>query len=155
MQTYAHIDQGRVAEIIGPLSYAEDVTDENGEVIHKAGDDISIENRYTPEFVAALVEVTGLDPMPTAGMVYDGTNFSEYVPPAPSAADILAANTATRDALLVQATQAINPLQDAVDLDEATPAETALLKLWKQYRVTVNRVDLTQANPVWPTPPAQ
>ncbi|WP_082378044.1 tail fiber assembly protein [Caballeronia cordobensis] len=128
--------------------------DENGEVIHRAGDYIPIENRYTPEFVAVLVDITGRDPMPTVGMVYDGTNFSEYVPPSPSPADILAANTATRDALLQQATQAINPLQDAVDLDEATPAETALLKLWKQYRVAVNRVDLTQASPAWPIAPS-
>lgn len=154
MRTYAHIDQGRVAEIIGPLSYAEDVIDENGEVIHKAGDDIPIGDRYTPEFVATLVDITDLDPMPTAGMIYDGTNFSEYVPPAPSAADILAANTATRDALLAQATQAINPLQDAVDLEEATASETALLKLWKQYRVAVNRVDLAQQYPAWPNTPS-
>jgi hypothetical protein len=48
---------------------------------------------------------------------------------------------------------AIAPLQDAVDLDEATQAETDQLKKWKQYRVAVNRIDLTQASPVWPLQP--
>ncbi len=67
---------------------------------------------------------------------------------------ILANNTATRDLLLSQAALAIAPLQDAVDLGEATDAETALLKLWKQYRVAVNRLDMTQANPAWPSVPA-
>lgn len=63
-------------------------------------------------------------------------------------------NTGGRDTLLMQAALAIAPLQDAVDLDVATDAETALLKLWKQYRVAVNRVDLTQASPTWPIAPA-
>lgn len=63
-------------------------------------------------------------------------------------------NAAARDILLSNAALAIAPLQDAVDLDEATDAETALLKQWKQYRVALNRVDLTQAAPAWPTPPS-
>ncbi|MDR5797263.1 tail fiber assembly protein [Caballeronia sp. LZ008] len=66
---------------------------------------------------------------------------------------ILANNTATRDFLLSQAALAIAPLQDAVDLGEATDAETALLKLWKQYRIAVNRLDMTQASPAWPPAP--
>jgi len=52
---------------------------------------------------------------------------------------------------------AIVPLQDAVDLDEATEAEVALLKEWKRYRVALNRLP-DQANyPTeidWPAPPA-
>lgn len=35
---------------------------------------------------------------------------------------------------------AIAPLQDAVDIEEATDAEVALLKAWKKYRVALNRV---------------
>lgn len=73
------------------------------------------------------------------------------VPPAPE--DILRTNTATRDSLLSQASQAIAPLQDAVDLDDATPAEAALLKKWKQYRVAVNRIDLVLLAPAWPAAP--
>lgn len=74
-------------------------------------------------------------------------------PPPPTPDEIKARNTNARDALLAAAALAIAPLQDAVDLDEATDEETALLKQWKQYRVAVNRVDLTQTSPTWPTAP--
>ena len=53
--------------------------------------------------------------------------------------------------LLSVATAAIAPLQDAVDLSEATEEETALLIEWKKYRVQVNRVDTSE--PVWPEAP--
>lgn len=56
--------------------------------------------------------------------------------------------------LLTMAGLAIAPLQDAEDLEEATKQEAALLKAWKQYRIAVNRVDLTKENPKWPTAPA-
>jgi hypothetical protein len=154
MKTYARIDGGRVVEIIEPATYDIDWLDDNEDVIHKAGDDIPIEQRFTPEFVLTLVDVTDISPQPIVCMVYDGHTFSEYVPPAPSAVEILATNTRTRDALLARAAAAIAPLQDAVDLDEATAAETALLKQWKQYRVAVNRIDLTNANPAWPITPS-
>ncbi|WJN52146.1 tail fiber assembly protein [Pseudomonas asiatica] len=35
---------------------------------------------------------------------------------------------------------AIAPLQDAVDLEDATPAETDALKAWKRYRIALNRL---------------
>ncbi|EJB3408890.1 tail fiber assembly protein [Salmonella enterica] len=53
--------------------------------------------------------------------------------------------------LLAVASAVISPLQDAVDLGEATDDETAQLKAWKKYRVLVNRVDTS--NPVWPEQP--
>lgn len=56
-----------------------------------------------------------------------------------------------------QADQAIAPLQDAVDLDEATEAEAALLKDWKRYRVALNRLPDQPGYPAeidWPAPPA-
>lgn len=64
-----------------------------------------------------------------------------------------AANTYERDRLLSAATLAIAPLQDAVDLEDATAKEIALLKKWKQYRVAVNRTDLTVDPAVWPKAP--
>ena len=60
---------------------------------------------------------------------------------------------ATRDALLLEATTRIAPLQDAVDLGNETASEVALLMQWKQFRVDVNRVDITQLDPVWPSRP--
>jgi hypothetical protein len=91
-----------------------------------------------------------------SGWSYDGTAFAP--PPAPpvvppTAAEILSTNTAQRNALLTQAGSAIAPLQDADDLGEATSGETALLKAWKQFRIAVNRIDLTLASPPWPPAP--
>ncbi|WP_279881805.1 MULTISPECIES: tail fiber assembly protein [unclassified Pseudomonas] len=56
-----------------------------------------------------------------------------------------------------QADQAIAPLQDAVDLDEATEAEALRLKDWKRYRVALNRLPDQPGYPAaidWPAPPA-
>lgn len=52
---------------------------------------------------------------------------------------------------------AIAPLQDAVDLDDATEAEAELLKDWKRYRVALNRLPEQVGYPTeidWPAPPA-
>ncbi|EJS3783946.1 tail fiber assembly protein [Salmonella enterica] len=57
----------------------------------------------------------------------------------------------TKNNLLQMATEKIAPLQDAVDLGEATDDEKARLLAWKKYRVQVNRVDTV--NPVWPEQP--
>jgi hypothetical protein len=90
------------------------------------------------------------------GYAYAGGVFTAPPPPPimpPTAAETLASNTAMRNQLLAAATLAIAPLQDADDLGEATVAESALLKAWKQFRVAVNRIDLTQQGPSWPAPP--
>ncbi|MCU7647119.1 tail fiber assembly protein [Pseudomonas piscis] len=63
---------------------------------------------------------------------------------------------AKRDQLLGEAAIRISPLQDAVDLGDATTAEEAELKKWKQYRVAVNRVDQQPGFPravSWPPAP--
>lgn len=77
--------------------------------------------------------------------------------PPPNAEQVLASALALRDKLLAMATLRINPLQDAVDLDDATDADTALLKKWKQYRVAVNRIPDQDGFPNkidWPLQPA-
>lgn len=56
--------------------------------------------------------------------------------------------------LLSEATEAIAPLQDAVDLAIATDEEVALLKEWKKYRVLLNRIDTSTAPDIdWPKKP--
>lgn len=63
---------------------------------------------------------------------------------------------AKRDDLLALAGLRIAPLQDAVDLDDATAADIANLKLWKQYRVAVNRISSQAGFPTvidWPAQP--
>lgn len=51
---------------------------------------------------------------------------------------------------------AIAPLQDAVDIDEATEAEALSLKTWKKYRVALSRLPEQAGYPDaidWPARP--
>jgi len=63
-----------------------------------------------------------------------------------------------KTAVLRQAADyAIAPLQDAVDLEEAMPAEVDGLKAWKRYRVALNRLVDQPGYPGeidWPEVPA-
>jgi len=64
--------------------------------------------------------------------------------------------TRKRTLLLQYASSQVNALQDAVDLEIATEAETKALKSWKTYRVLLNRVDTIGAVPAesdWPQSP--
>lgn len=58
-----------------------------------------------------------------------------------------------RTELLLGAAASIAPLQDAVDVEEATEAESALLRSWKQYRVALNRLVLPLPLDAWPMVP--
>lgn len=63
---------------------------------------------------------------------------------------------AERDRLLSIAALRIAPLQDAIDLGDASSDESLALTRWKQYRVSVNRVDQQDGFPVsvkWPDQP--
>lgn len=87
--------------------------------------------------------------------------YSEVQPPdpiplPPTIDEIIASVKRARDDALTLAAIRIAPLQDAVDLDEATPGDLASLKLWKQYRIAVNRVDQQAGYPTeidWPESP--
>ncbi|MEY0304003.1 tail fiber assembly protein [Providencia manganoxydans] len=55
---------------------------------------------------------------------------------------------------LDEANSTIMYLQEAVDVDLATEAETAALQEWKKYRVLLNRVDTSTAPDIdWPQKP--
>ncbi|MFT0866059.1 tail fiber assembly protein [Pseudomonas sp. CAM1A] len=74
-----------------------------------------------------------------------------------AAAERLAGVVAETARLRRAADDAIAPLQDAVDLDEATEAEALRLKEWKRYRVALNRLPEQHGYPAeidWPAPPA-
>ena len=71
-----------------------------------------------------------------------------------------AAQTAAAEADIAarrtQADAAIVPLQDAVDLAMATPAEAELLAAWRRYRVELSRVPQQPGFPTqidWPARP--
>lgn len=77
-------------------------------------------------------------------------------PPPPTVEQLTAAALSRRDGLLTLAALRIAPLQDAVDLDDATAADIANLKKWKQYRVALNRIQEQATFPkniAWPTQP--
>lgn len=79
------------------------------------------------------------------------------LPPEPVPADPLQQAQEEVARLRAIADAAIAPLQDAVDLEEATEAEVALLKEWKRFRVSLNRLPEQAGYPEnieWPTPPA-
>ncbi len=68
-------------------------------------------------------------------------------------AQVVAENAARRDV----ADKAIAPLQDAVELEEATEVEVALLKEWKRYRLALVRLPEQEGYPnsiEWPALPA-
>ncbi|EKT4495444.1 tail fiber assembly protein [Pseudomonas putida] len=79
-------------------------------------------------------------------------------PPEPLTDEELAtAAAAKRDELLALAAIRIAPLQDAVDLGEATEAESTALTAWKRYRVALSRLPDQLGYPneiIWPAPPA-
>ncbi len=78
-----------------------------------------------------------------------------HINPPVTEEQLIAQAESKKQRLLSEAAEAIAPLQDAVDLDMATPEEEAQLKEWKKYRVMLNRVDTSPgADTVWPTPPA-
>ncbi|QXF34329.1 phage tail protein [Photorhabdus luminescens] len=55
---------------------------------------------------------------------------------------------------ILEASQKIAPLQDAVDLGIANKEEEAALLVWKKYRVMLNRIDISQAPDIeWPEQP--
>ncbi|WEZ90470.1 tail fiber assembly protein [Pseudomonas sp. NyZ480] len=75
-----------------------------------------------------------------------------------AAADqLLATVTADLAQRRAVADAAIAPLQDAVELEEATEAEVALLREWKRYRLTLIRLPEQEGYPTsidWPASPA-
>lgn len=73
------------------------------------------------------------------------------------AAQLLAAVLAENAKRRAVADDAIAPLQDAFDVDDATAAELALLTAWKKYRVALNRLPEQPGYPNtidWPVVPA-
>lgn len=140
MKTYALVQFGIVSEIIQPVTDAD-------------GTEIAIENLYTPEVVAMLVDVTDVTPMPSARDSYDGTTFTAYVTPIESVASVTARNTALQQGKLTSAVQAMTPLLIALQLGSATDAQKASAAAWQKYYADVQAVDLTLTLPVWPTAP--
>lgn len=63
------------------------------------------------------------------------------------------AATRKKSSLMSKANEQVNLLQDAVDVEIATPEEEALLLAWKKYRVLLNRINNSDVNIQWPEVP--
>lgn len=86
-------------------------------------------------------------------MKWDGNGWVEDTD-AKKAIAIISA-TENKNRRLSEAANAIAPLQDAVDLKDASDSEKKLLIEWKKYRVAINRVDVNSAPDItWPDIPA-
>lgn len=85
----------------------------------------------------------------------DGGPTVQYPPP-PTQSQLTASAIQARDELLRTAAIRIAPLQDAVDIGEATAAEEQQLLAWKKYRVALNRITEQPGFPTvieWPETP--
>ncbi|WP_425342549.1 tail fiber assembly protein [Kosakonia sacchari] len=71
-------------------------------------------------------------------------------PPVVPAAD----NSITKSTLMTIASNAIAPLQDAVELGIATDDETRRYNEWRKYRVLLSRMDIALESPKWPDVPS-
>ena len=127
-----------------------------------------------PSESTAKVEITFADDLLTVAVTMDGEPYDlktmitlhilvpdiplEQVPQLPPiSVDPLEAAQAEIARLRAIADYAVAPLQDAVDVDDATDAEIVLLKAWKKYRVALNRVPDQGHYPAaieWPVAPA-
>lgn len=162
MATYARVLDGIVIEVILPAYY-------------ESGLEISIHDRYTPEFISELAEVNESGPLPDQGwsaIEIDGAwSFAPYVAPPPTPEQILAAQSAKLQGLTqlasaqkIALTNRIGTLNDAIELEMATPEEVAELPIrqaqlldWKRYAVLLGRVTSQDGWPPeveWPVQPA-
>ncbi|WP_238556634.1 tail fiber assembly protein [Pseudomonas sp. CK-NBRI-02] len=99
-----------------------------------------------------------VDPLvPTVGVIDWSQVITAEMKQAAAAAELLASVQAETARLRKIADDAIAPLQDAMDLGEATAEEGAELTAWKRYRVALNRLPDQPGYPneiTWPAPPA-
>lgn len=76
-------------------------------------------------------------------------------PPPPTTEELISQVEAKRSILRAEADTAIQPLQDASELEIATDEETSKLIAWKKYRVMLMRIDIADAeNIAWPVQPS-
>jgi hypothetical protein len=140
MKTYVRVKDGVVQEVIAPYA-------------NEAGREVPIEDRFTPEFVVDLVDVSEVNPTPDQRWTYDGEAFSPPSVYKPSPEETLRLNQAEQAALLASASQAMTPLYLALQLGDDTDQERTAAKAWRSYYQELQSVDLTLESPDWPDRP--
>jgi|GEM_PF-1564020 len=177
MKVYARIDGGFVVEIIPPAPpYDTEAPDWQEGDESRIGTERPIEVRYPAELVATMVDITDMDPQPVQGWTADLVDgkwlLQPYVAPPPTAAQVLASQSAKLQQLnqLAAAQKAalsnrIGVINDAIEFEEATPEEIselpirqAQLTAWKRYAVLLGRVTTQEGWPpdvIWPDQPSE
>jgi hypothetical protein len=141
MRIYALIENGAVYEIIQPWT-------DNGVPV-----DLPIEERYPPEVVAKMVEITDMDPMPQERWTYEDGVFAAPVVNQPTPEEIVQQNTARQNSLIYMASLAMTPVMVSLQLGDATDEETVRAKAWQTYYRDLKLVELSIAAPTWPVSP--
>lgn len=130
MKTYARIEEQRVAEIVSL--------------------DVKPEKLYHPSLV--WIDISALEKQPEVNYLYRDGMFTAPVIEAEDPVYLAASRQAAE---MEEASRLMAPLQDAVDIGKATQEEIARLNEWKEYRVMLNRIDITKAPDIdWPQKPA-
>lgn len=108
-----------------------------------------------PRLITELGELPENETLLPPASPYDVWDTDKWLAdPDAEAAAALAAATATRQVLLVEANQRIAVLGDAIDLGMATEKEQGSYNEWRRYRVELTRLDLTVTPIFWPAKPA-
>lgn len=80
--------------------------------------------------------------------------IESHINPKPTKEQLVIKAESEKASLIAEATIKISPLQDAVDIGNATDSEISMLRSWKEYRVNVNRVDSSLSPDIeWPQKP--
>lgn len=135
--------------------------------------DGNISEMFAPELIwVDVTSIVGIAEGWSATQTDAVWSFAPYVPPPPTEAEIIAANTSALQqanqlaaAQKTALTNRIGTLQDAIELEMATPAEVAELPVrqaqlleWKRYAVFLGRVTTQTGWALtveWPVQPAQ
>ena len=91
--------------------------------------------------------------MPVEGWTYDGSAFAAPVAHVPTAAEITERNTQQQVSLIAFAAQSMNPVMVALQLGNATDEEVAIAKAWQAYYRALKEIDVSAAEPEWPSAP--
>lgn len=148
MSIYAYVSNGIVQEIIYPLNLE--------------GRDIPIEERFNPEFLLSLVDITGITPMPQPWWLYDGTSFIDpaTIPPDP---EFLASQArAQRDSLLISIydkgiSMALRALRMATTPEQTAYAQGKVIELdlYAEALLAVPEQPGFPQTIVWPVTPTK
>lgn len=167
MKIYAFIEDGKVSQLVMPF-------------VNPEGVEVPIEERFTPEMVLFMVDVTENEPQPQPGWTYKNGVFAPYVIHAPTPEEILITQSAKLQSLTQLATaqklaltNRIATLQDAINnvnvegreefaatAEEQVefPKRKTQLSKWKDYAILLGRVTTQVGWPpevVWPVQPVE